>query len=136
MPSNEEVIQIESSFARQYGLDLPGIHKDAATLRRAIAASASDPAKFYTYNGSQAFVPDLEAIDPSKVNHDPRLSARLIEANLDEATKYSQACLQLRSQYGELARHRNDTRFKGEEFVRLDAVHKQEVEAGLYKLPW
>ena len=45
-------------------------------------------------------------------------------------------CLDLRKEYGEAAKLRNDTRFKGEEFVRLDGVHLQEVDAGLYKLPW
>jgi len=55
---------------------------------------------------------------------------------LDEAIKYCQSCLQIREQYGEAARLRNDTRFKGEEFARLDAVHLQEIEAGIYSLPW
>jgi hypothetical protein len=127
----------KSQRLRQYDLDLPGIHKDIASLRTAVATPSPDiPATFYTYNGTEAFVPDLETIDASQVVPDQRLSIRQIEANLDEAGKYSQACLQLRTQYGDLARHRNDTRFKGEEFVRLDAVHLQEVDAGLYKLPW
>jgi hypothetical protein len=138
MPNNDEVARIETDFARQYDLDLPGIRQDAASLREAVAGPINNngAATFYTYNGTQAFIPDLETIDPSQVVPDPRLSIRHIEANLDEAAKYSQACLHLRMQYGELARHRNDTRFKGEEFVRLDAVHLHEVDEGLYKLPW
>ncbi|MDU0309428.1 hypothetical protein [Rhizobium sp. 10PS4] len=138
MPDNDEVARIETAFARQYDLDLLGIRQDAASLREAVAGPINNngAATFYTYNGTQAFIPDLETIDPSQVVPDPRLSIRHIEANLDDAAKYSQACLQLRLQYGELARHRNDTRFKGEEFVRLDAVHLHEVDEGLYKLPW
>ena len=66
MPTNEEVARIEAAFARQYDLDLPGIHKDIATLRTAVAApSPDDAATFYTYNGTEAFVPDLETIDAS-----------------------------------------------------------------------
>lgn len=138
MPDLDEVARIETDFARQYDLDLPGIRQDAASLRKAVAGKVNDnrTATFYTYNGPQAFIPDLETIDPSKVVPAPGLSIRHIEANLDEAAKYAQACLQLRTQYGELARHRNDTRFKGEEFVRLDAVHLHEIDEGLYKLPW
>lgn len=138
MLTSDEVLRIEAEFARQYDLDLPGIRQDAVSLRDAVAGPVTNngAATFYTYNGTQAFIPDLETIDTSQVVPDPRLSIRHIETNLDEAAKYSQACLQLRLQYGELARHRNDTRFKGEEFVRLDAVHLHEVDEGLYKLPW
>ena len=137
MPSDDEVSRIEADFARQYDLDLPGIRQDAQSLRAAVAGPVIDPlVPFYTYNGTQAFIPNLETIDPSQVVPDPRLSIRLIEANLEEATKYSQTCLQLQSHYEELARYRNDTRFKGEEFVRLDAVHLHEIDEGFYKLPW
>jgi hypothetical protein len=59
-----------------------------------------------------------------------------VEHNLEEAIRYSQNCLQIRQQYSETAKLRNDTRFKGEEFIRLDEVHLQEVDAGLYRLPW
>jgi len=138
MSSNVDVARIETAFAQQYDLDLPGLHKDIANLRTAVAAPLTEieAAASYTYNGSLSFVPDLETIDPSQVVPDQRLSIRQIEANLDEASKYSQACLQIRTQYGDTARHRNDTRFKGEEFIRLDGVHLQEIEAGIYKLPW
>ncbi len=137
MPTKEDVARIESNFARQYDLDLAGIYKDAASLRTALAARpAANQSLVFTYNGSEAFVPDLETIDASQVVPDQRLSLRQIEANLDEASKYLQACQQLRGQYGELAKNRNDTRFKGEEFVRLDKVHLEEIDAGLYSLPW
>lgn len=137
MPSKEEVGKIQVAFARQYDLDLLGIHSDSAALKTSLLAPSNNgAATFYTYNGNEAVVPDLETTDASQIVPDQRLSIRQIEANLDEAGKYSQACLQLRAQYGEIAKNRNDTRFKGEEFLRLDAVHLQEIDAGLYKLPW
>jgi hypothetical protein len=140
MLNSDQTSTIKSAFAERYNLDLAGIRKDAAALKTAV--QSPDPANqqsagaCYTYDGHQALVPDLETLDHAEVKYDSRFSERQIEANVDEATKLSQTCLSLRAQYGELARHRNETRFKGEEFVRLDAVHIQEIEAGLYKLPW
>jgi hypothetical protein len=141
MPSKADIANIKVDFSRQYGLDLSGIHRDAATLRSLVADAAAnsnvlDYTNCYSYDGKEAVVPDLETAAFSSIPVDTRLSARRVELNLDEAIRYSQSCLQLRQQYGELARLRNDTRFKGEEFVRLDEVHKQEIDAGLYQLPW
>jgi hypothetical protein len=140
MPSKEDIAKIQVAFATQYGLDLAGIHKDTETLRTLVAEIPINSNQInnscYTYDGTQAFVPNLETTAFFQIDLDPRLNPRRIELNLDEARKYLQSCLQIRLQYGDIARLRNDTRFKGEEFVRLDEVHLQEVEADLYKLPW
>jgi hypothetical protein len=140
MPTNAQIAEIEVAFAEQYGLDLPGIRKDTETLKKLVAETPANAnlinSVCYPYDGKEAFVPDLEATALSAISPDARLSPRRVELNLDESLKYLQSCLQIRQQYGEAARLRNDTRFKGEEFVRLDAVHLQEVDAGLYKLPW
>ena len=135
------IFNIKVAFSKQYGLDLSGIHRDAATLRTLVADAAAnsnalDYTNCYSYDGKEAIVPDLETTAFPSIPADARLTARRVELNLDEALRYSQSCLQIRQQYGELARLRNDTRFKGEEFVRLDEVHKQEIDAGLYQLPW
>ena len=127
MPGQDEIARIERQFAKQYGLDLDGIHRDARALRTLIAdttatSKAVDDAS-YTYNGSQAIVPDLETIAFNAIEADPRIAHRRVELNVDEATAYLQMCLDLRKEYGEAAKLRNDTRFKGEEFVRLDGVH-------------
>jgi hypothetical protein len=136
----DQISHIEFTFAKRYDIDLIGIRNDAKVLMAAVQSpDSSNPenaSACYAYDGRQAFVPDLDTLDCATVKPDGRLSDRQVEANLDDATKLLQTCLLLRSQYGELARHRNETRFKGEEFVRLDTVHKQEVEAGLYRLPW
>jgi len=141
MPTKADIANIKVAFSKQYGLDLSGIHQDAATLRTLVAdaaanSNAPDFTSCYSYDGKEAVVPDLETTAFSSIPADARLSNRRVELNLDEAIRYSQSCLQIRQQYGEMARLRNDTRFKGEEFVRLDEVHKQEIDAGLYKLPW
>jgi hypothetical protein len=141
MPTSQELAQIKAKFSAQYDLDLTGINRDAQALRNYIATldggkAASIPAECYTYNGPQDFAPNIETISPSEVTPDTRLQVRQIEANLDEASKYVPACQIVREKYGELARNRSDTRFKGEEFLRLDDVHQQEIDNGLYKLPW
>lgn len=138
MTAPTEINSIKSSFAKCYDLDLPMIDRDVAALTRALQKSDSIELQraCSTSVVNKAYVPDLDTLAYATVMPDARLSDRHVEANLDEAMKLLQSCLLLRSQYGEQARHRNETRFKGEEFVRLDAVHMQEVDAGLYKLPW
>jgi hypothetical protein len=140
MPSDAEIGNIEVEFAAKYGLDLAGIKSDTARLKELATQHGqnNDAAAYtyFTYNGGQAFVPNLEVTAFADVAADQRLNSKRVELNLDDAIRYCQACLQLREQYANLAKLRNDTRFKGEEFVRLDAVHQQEVQAGLYRLPW
>lgn len=141
MPSSQELLQIKSDFSTQYNLDLTGINEDAQALRNFLAdlgegKNASIPAECYTYNGPQDFAPNLETISVSEITPDARLQIRQIEVNIDEASKYVSACQIIREKYGDLARNRSDTRFKGEEFLRLDDVHQQEIDNGLYKLPW
>ncbi|MBN8892734.1 MAG: hypothetical protein J0H91_20815 [Rhodospirillales bacterium] len=140
MPTQADLATIEAAFAQQYGLDLNGIRSDAKQFTALIASNAPDPQSVkgacYTYDGAQAIVPDLETIVFSDVPQDELIGVQRVELNFDETSQYLQACLKIRQQYGEVARLRNDTRFKGEEFVRLDAVHLDEVEAGLYKLAW
>ena len=123
MPTKSDIANIKLAFSKQYGLDLPGIHRDAAALRTLVADAAansnvSDFANCYSYDGKEAIVPDLETTAFSSIPADARLNNRRVELNLDEAIRYSQSCLQIRQQYGEMARLRNDTQFKGEEFVR------------------
>lgn len=69
MPSETDIAKIELAFASQYGLDLAGIHEDAASLKKLVAIDNPAPVGpgCYTYNGSQAFVPDLETIKFSEV---------------------------------------------------------------------
>ena len=144
MPTSAQIIDIKAAFARQYDLDLDGIERDAKNFRLLVADTSADTgvnsgqitSNCYTYDGTQAIVPNLETTAFSEIPSDARVNARRVELTLDEAIKYSQTCLQIRHQYGEAAKLRNDTRFKGEEFVRLDDVHKDEVAAHLYKIPW
>ncbi|PAQ04889.1 hypothetical protein [Mesorhizobium temperatum] len=140
MPTSKDIEKIATRFANQYNIDLQAIRKDTSTLQALVAAPSIDSKAItescYTYTGSGADVPNLEGPNSTQVSIDSRLSSRLVEVNLDEASKYAQTCGQLRDQYGALAKQRNDTRYKGEEFVRLDEVHSLEIDAGLYKLPW
>ena len=144
MPTSAQIIDIKAAFARQYDLDLNGIQRDAKTFRLLVADtsvnSGVNPGQItsncYTYDGTQALVPNLETTAFSEISPDTRVNPRRVELTLDEAIKYSQTCLQIRHQYGEAAKLRNDTRFKGEEFVRLDDVHQHEVANDLYKIPW
>jgi hypothetical protein len=137
-----DVEAIKSQASSQYGIDLGSLanaekqlkeiseHPDQIESKQIYAASTTFS------DDSLALVPDLETFAYADVGSDPRLYPRRIEQNLDEAIRYVQICLQLRQYYSDTAKLRNDTRFKGEEFVRLDSVHIEEVTAGLYKLPW
>ncbi len=146
MPTSAEIDNIRTCLASDYAIDLSGLSNDSNTLENLVRdTSKIDSIKIYTdsstytntnSNNSSAYVPDLESISYADVQPDERLIASRVEQNLDEATKHSQNCLQLRKDYSELAKLRNDTRFKAEEFFRLDSVHRKEVDAGLYKLPW
>jgi hypothetical protein len=143
MPSPAEVERIKLATAQYYRIDLDLISKDDQQLKNIINAQATiNSSQIYgeattiTDSGPTAFVPDLETFSYTDVTGDPRLSPRCIEQNLDEALRYVETCLQQRQYYAETAKLRNDTRFKSEEFIRLDLVHQDEVDAGLYKLPW
>lgn len=138
-----EIEAIKANAASQYGVDLASASNDEVRLKALVSAPTEiDSAQIYggsatfSFEKSLAFVPDLETFAFSDVGPDDRLYSRRIEQNLDEAIRYVQNCLQLRKDYAETAKLRNDTRFKSEEFFRLDSVHLEEVAAGLYKLPW
>jgi hypothetical protein len=142
MPKTE-IETIKADVASRYEIDLGSISEDDKQLKALINAPTlinSDQiygdAITVTANGPSGLVPDLETFPYADITADPRLYTKRVEQNLDEAIRYLQTCLQLRQQYAETAKLRNDTRFKGEEFFRLDAVHRKEVAAGLYKLPW
>jgi len=94
MLNSDQTSTIKSAFAERYDLDLAGIRNDAAALKTAVQSPdpANQPAAgaCYTYDGHQAFVPDLETLDHADVKPDDRFSERQIEANLDEAAKLSQ----------------------------------------------
>lgn len=151
MPNAAEIETIKRDFAQCYEIDLPNVRNDQlvklhaffdstknqlADSKEVYSAQIYNDASTYTYQGSSAFVPDLETRTLAEIKKDDRLFPQRIELNLDEAMKYLQNCHQIRKEYGESAKLRNDTRFKGEEFIRLDLVHLEEVKAGLYKLPW
>lgn len=145
MPNAAETAIITQQFADKYNVDLDSVRRDAAKIRDLVGDIKLNPissAEIYrnsptfSSDDSLAFVPEIETLEFSEVASDPRLNSRRIEQNLEEAAGYLQTCLLQRQQYGEIAKLRNDTRFKGEEFIRLDLVHLEEVEKGLYKLPW
>jgi hypothetical protein len=81
-------------------------------------------------------IDDLEQFDFDTVHEDVAIRDRSVELNLDEAGRLAQACTSLRSDYIATAKLFLDTRLKSEEFFRLDAIHLQEVAAGLYNLPF
>ena len=145
--SNEvEIEAIREQFARQYSIDLAALKADADVLRsRAATVRSSDNTdaialyengETYTADFVDAKVPDLETEPLSAIPSDSRITSRNIELNFEECLRYLQSALQIRIQYGELGKLRNDTRLKGEEFIRLDLIHLDEVRAGLYELPW
>jgi hypothetical protein len=143
MPSSINIETIKESSSTQYKIDLTNIATDQQKLNDIITEPAEiDPKLIYTQavtfssDQSLALVPDLETFPYSDVSTDPRLYTRRIEQNLDEGVRFVQNCLQMRQYYAELGKLRSDTRFKAEEFFRLDAVHIEEVAAGLYELPW
>ncbi|MGX9179126.1 hypothetical protein [Mesorhizobium sp. BHbdii] len=145
MSDKLEIDRIRSEFAQTYSIDLGALREDTAKLQSLIrspqnslinSVSIYADGETYTAGSVDAQVPDLETAAFQDLPTDDRISPRKVEQNLDEALRYVQSALQVRNQYGELAKLRNDTRLKGEEFIRLDLIHLEEVDAGLYKLPW
>lgn len=144
MPSRSEIQAIAKSFGSQYGVDLAAIEKDSEKIRRLVEKEGVNHINaFEIYSESItcnpaldcAIIPDLESFEFADIPPDPNLIDSRVEQNIEEAIKYADNCLQIRRQYGELAKSRNDTRFKFEEFVRIDLIHQEEVKAGLYELP-
>jgi len=86
MPTKAEIALIETAFAQKYGLDLVGMKTDEARLRTLVTESPRpNPADYtyYTYNGSEAFVPNLETTAFREITPDSRLSPRRVELNLE-----------------------------------------------------
>ncbi|MEF0940862.1 hypothetical protein [Rhizobium sp. BR 362] len=150
MPSPADIASIIKNIGDAYDIKFENINDDDIAKNKLASdiqqddseVSDDDPRKIYddgssyTFDSFTGFVPNLETFSIGDIAPDPNLYPRRIEQNLDEALRLSQMCLQLRQSYMELARLRNDTKFKLEEFFRLDKVHKREVTAGVYKLPW
>src|SRR5580704_5558591 len=96
-PTSAQIIDIKAAFARQYDLDLDGIQRDAKTFRLLVADTSTDSwvnsgqitSNCYTYDGTQALVPDLETTAFSEISPDARVHPRRVELTLDEAIKYS-----------------------------------------------
>ncbi|WP_439669602.1 hypothetical protein DAMDJJ_20530 [Cupriavidus necator] len=143
MPTTDEIEAIANSIGNQYGVDVDKARADAKNLfdviqsgGKQVLSDGTPYANTVTCGGLQAaIIPDIETFERKEIILEPRLFVSRVEQNLDEAVRYTEICLQLRRQYGELAKLRNDTRFKFEEFFRLDLVHGQEMKAGLYELP-
>ncbi|TPM02116.1 hypothetical protein [Mesorhizobium sp. B2-3-10] len=142
MANSSQIDAIRARIRDTYNVDLSAIVEDDNKIRRKIGDDTVVPIEIYedgtsySYNGSSAVVPDLETFSFGDVALDQRLYTRRVEQNLEEALRFSQSCLEVRQTYMELAKLRNDTRFKLEEFIRLDLIHLQEVAAKLYELPW
>lgn len=143
MPTSVEIENIAASFGKQYGIDIPKIRKDTEKLLEIINRNdkIGDLRTLFANSitcepaAACAIIPDLETFDINEVALDPRLFVSRVEQNLDESARYTEICLQIRRQYGEMAKARNDVRFKFEEFLQLDLIHQEEVKAGLYELP-
>lgn len=133
--------EIFANFSRTYGIDISNVRADGLELEQHLSLAAATASVLpntvlhSAIDKDLALIPDLETVRVSDVSPDDRLSQRLVERNLEQASAYVNRCLQLRSQYAETAKLRNDVRFRGDEFLRLDQVYKQEVEAGLHELP-
>ncbi|RWI99974.1 hypothetical protein [Mesorhizobium sp.] len=142
MPTSSEIARIQETVAAAYSIDLNSIKVDDVAVQTiAESSKAIDAIDLYvngsTYSsGLKATIPDLESFAFADVPIDPSLFPRRVEQNLDEALRILQSCLQLRQTYMDGAKLLNDTKFKLEEFMRLDFVHQREVAAGLYELPW
>lgn len=142
MDNSPHFSDVAETFARIYTVDISTIRAKTQTL--STSPNSGDADGTIIYNGEltpefdvlSAHIPNLETENFQDIEEDSLVTIHRVEQNLDEAIRYSQTCLQLRWEYMELAKQRNDTRFKGEEFLRLDLVHQEEVKAGLYTLPW
>jgi hypothetical protein len=140
MPTQIEIDGIKQKLGILYRINVPGIVADTTALASRISSggvpnAASIHATALTSFGS-ALIDDLEQLDFATVQEDSAIRDRSIELNLDEAGKLAQACSSLRSDYAATAKLFLDTRLKSEEFFRIDAIHLQEVAAGLYNLPF
>jgi hypothetical protein len=141
MPTQAEIDNLQSNFGNLYKINVPGIAADANALKQLTSAPGTPNAYAIYTNPLSVGAPspltaDLEQFDFGDVGEDYAIRDRSIEQNLDEATKYVQACASLRSDYIATAKLFLDTRLKSEEFFRLDNIHQQEVAAGLYNLPF
>lgn len=140
MPTQPEIDSLKQKFGTLYRINIPGIAADAVALATSVAAPAA-PSALSIYSAPISAFPaslidDLEQFDFDTVHEDVAIRDRSVELNLDEAGRLAQACTSLRSDYIATAKLFLDTRLKSEEFFRLDAIHLQEVAAGLYNLPF
>lgn len=141
MPTQVDIDNLQSVFGTLYKINVSGIAADASALKQLVSAPSTPNAyAIYTntlsVGAASPLIADLEQFDFGDISEDYAIRDRSIEQNLDEATKYVQACASLRSDYIATAKLFLDTRLKSEEFFRLDSIHQQEVAAGLYNLPF
>jgi hypothetical protein len=117
--ASERISQIRDSVSAVYDIDQDSLKLSTKNLVTSPANPGNQPA-FATL--STSLVNDLEAIEFAGTSADPAIRDRLIEQNVDDAIRYLQVCMALRSEFSGIAKNYVDTRLKTEEFFRLDAV--------------
>jgi hypothetical protein len=135
----QSIANIRALFGQVYGVDPNQLRNDSAAVSQAahraggLTPQLIGQTRFGTLGAP--LVENIEDLDFSQYQLNTDLRDRLVEQNLDDATKCIQACLALRKEYQEIAKLYIDTRLKSEEFFRLDDIHQQEIAAGAYELP-
>lgn len=130
---------IRALVGQQYSIDVQRLAKDSQSLQTSSFKSLATARAVYEQQWAilaSSITANLERYPFSDYVKSDDIRDRLVEQNLEDATKLLQACLALRQEYADLAKNFVETKLKSEEFFRLDDIHKQEVKAGLYELPY
>lgn len=138
-------VAIRDAAAASFGIKTKDLRDDALEMaRRVDATNSGNSFQRFVFDGSsiandrQYWIPVLDDINPADVVEAPLypVDVRSIEQNIDECARLIDAADRLRDKYTDLAAHYLDARLRIEEFLRNDEVHKLEVAAGIYELPW
>lgn len=130
---------IRSQLSTVYRIPLADINRDAANIAlqaQSVPRPSIQAIYATTPNQTADLIAPIEDFDPTSITVDSRLSPSLVEKNLDEALALLEAALAIRREYAEATHRFLEARLRLEEFFRLDAIHRLEVEAGVYELPW
>lgn len=140
MAESISIDAIQLDVAATFGLDPDDIRVNAGLVADRISQNNKESASSIYESVLSGLpirmVPDIEEVAFSDVVSDDRIRRRLIEKNLDSANKYLAQCLSLRNMYYETSKLYVDAALKSLEFWLLDEIHKLEVRARVYELPY
>lgn len=127
---------LQKRLREEYGTDAT---RDAVSLEPSLTRQSftAHDAVEVIFGGEQNESPNiLDPLETRPVETSVPIDARLVELNLEDLIRLIDTMRRIRSDFNSVARLYLDTHLELAQFFRCDAIHRREVEAGIYEQRW